>query len=239
MRMSTTLALCLAAMTGCMATEDPNEPDPLDGQNKPVQSGKADGPAVCGAESCAPELCGYDCTTQGAQCAQACASEDDRAGAFVAGSVGGAEQTSFDSRNNPYAPVFSLDNVLVYGCNLWDFSDQTHDGLEIQFEELVHDGFTVSTTDPTQTDRSLDVYVSHFQGPGSYRAEARYASRQDATQYRAADACALDVAADASRGLTGTFHCAIASASGATVSVDGTFGCPENAMLPVFSRWVH
>lgn len=232
MRTIAAIAMCLG-MTACVA--DSAQEDFQFGQSKPVGDGKAD--SQCGAESCDGSLCGYDCTTQGAQCTESCASADGRAGSFVAASVSGSASGSFDSRTNPYAPLLALDNVLVYGCELWDYSDQTHDGLEIQFEELIHSSFAVDPNDPTKTGRDFSLYAGNFTGPGSYRAQAQYRSTSESASFASKDGCSLDVAGDAMHGITGSFDCTLPSQAGGSVSVKGTFSCAENAMRPIFSKW--
>lgn len=231
------LGFLFAAAAGCASDTPDDDFSPLDEQSKPNPDGKSDDARACGTQSCVPRLCGYDCGTAGSQCAESCAADDARAQAFVTATVGGSESASFDSRTTPFDPVFALDNVLVYGCELWDFSDQSKDGLEIEFEELVHSSFVVDPNDPTRYDHKLDVYISPFTGPGSYRAEAAYTARHDAPRYYAKDGCTVDVSTDAARGVHGTFRCDLARRDVAgSVSVTGEFGCPVNAMNPIFSR---
>lgn len=232
MRSIAAIALCLG-MTACVA--DSAEEDFQFGQSKPVADGKAD--SQCGAESCDGLLCGFDCTTRGSQCTESCASADGRAASFVAASFSGGASGSFDSRSNPYVPLLTLDNVLVYGCELWDFSNQTQDGLEIKFEELIHASFTVNPNDPTKTGRDFSLYAGNFTGPGSYRALARFRSSSDATYFASNDGCSLDVAGDAMHGITGSFDCTLPAQAGGSVAVKGTFACAENAMRPLFSKW--
>lgn len=232
MRTSAAIAMCLA-VTGCLAGDAEEEAFEF-GQSKPSSDGKSDEARACGAESCAPALCGYDCTEQGEQCERSCAASDGRASSFVAATVG---STSFDSRTNPYVPVFSLDNVLVYGCELWDYSSGAYDGLQIQYEELIHSSFTVNASDPTRTKHDFGLYVAPFTGPGSYRAQAQYRASHDSTQYAQKDACSLDVEADGMGGIKGRFDCTIGSQNAGSISVRGTFACAENAMSPIFSKW--
>jgi len=236
-RALSTLA-CLTLFSACAGSGD--DFSPLDDQSQPDPDGKSDEIRECGDQACTPGLCGYDCTTTGSQCTRTCAAEDGRSLAYVAANVTGAESTAFDSRSNPYDPVFALDDVLVYGCQLWDFSDQAKDGIEIQFEELVHSSFIVDANDPTRYDRRLTVYVAPFTGPGSYHGEALYTARHDAPRYYAKTGCAVDVEPDQAGGVRGTFSCdlpAQVEGSGA-VAVHGEFGCPVNAMSPIFSRWI-
>jgi hypothetical protein len=236
-RMKTHWFVVIFVAAGCASDPEADGFSPLDEQSKPNPDGKSDEVRACGAQSCVPRLCGYDCATAGSQCTEACGAEDARAQAFVTATVSGAESTTFDSRATPFDPVFALDNVLVYGCELWDFSDGSKDGLEIQFEELVHSSFVVDPNDPTRYDRKLDVYVAPFTGPGSYRGEALYTSRHDAPRYYAKDGCAVDVSTDAAHGARGTFRCDLARRDGGgAVTVTGEFGCPVNAMNPIFSR---
>jgi hypothetical protein len=231
MKIAAAIAMSLAAF-GC-ATDSSDEPFDFD-QARPMQDGKGDA-VGCGAGSCEPYLCDFDCTTAGQQCSKTCAAEDGRPNAFVAASVGGS---SFDSRNNPYVPRLALDNVLVYGCNLWDFSSQAYDGLEISYKELIHSSFTVNKDDPTRTKANFGLYTKGFTGPGSYRAEAHYEASSDAQRYAAEDACSLDVADDGAGGIKGSFDCTISADGSGSVSVKGTFACPQAAVdEPVFSAW--
>lgn len=232
MKTRAAIAFCLL-VTGCVS-DQPEEAFEF-GQSIPTNMGKSDGPQACGDQSCEPELCGYDCSTQGEQATRACAETDGRPDTFVAATAGGS---AFDSRNNPYAPVFSLDKVLVYGCELWDFSSGTYDGLEIQYEELIHSSFIVNPNDPTRTARHFDMYIGHFVGPGSYTADAMYQASTDSTRYGQKDACSVDVAVDAKGTVSGTYSCTIeANGGGGSVAVSGSFGCAKNAMNPIFSRW--
>jgi hypothetical protein len=220
-------------ITGCVS-DQPEEEFEF-GQSIPTNMGKSDGPQSCGAGSCLPELCGYNASVAGEQATKECATTDGRPDTFVTGSTGGS---TFDSRTNPYAPVFSLDKVLVYGCDLWDFSSGAYDGLEIQYEELIHSSFVVNTNDPTRTARHFDMYIGHFAGPGSYKADAMYQASSDSTRYGQNEACTVDVSVDANATVSGTYSCTIAAASGGgSVSVSGSFGCAKNAMDPIFSRW--
>ena len=211
---------------------------PFDEQSTPTGDEKSDEPRSCGEDSCAPILCGYDCTVAGSQCERGCASADDRASTYVQATFSGAHSSTLDTRQTPFVPVFSLDNVLVYGCDLWDFSNQQYDGLEIEVEELVHASFVVNPSDPTRHDRKLIAYIKGFTGPGSYRAEAMFRARHDAPQFYAGDACSVDVAASPSGGIQGTFDCTIAArdGTGASVAARGEFACARNAMDPLFVR---
>jgi hypothetical protein len=225
------------AFAGCISGD--SEEDFSFDQSTPKQNGgKADGPVTCGDQSCDASLCGYDCSVPGQQAKESCATTDGRSATFVAASIGGSESTSFDSRTNPYQPVFSLDKVLVYGCNLWDFSGGAYDGFELQYEELVHSSFTVNTNDPTRTQRHFGLYMKPFAGPGSYRAQAQYRPTSDAKWYSAPDACSVDVSVDAAGTVSGSFNCAgMGSDSGGTVSAQGSFSCGKNALSPIFSAW--
>ncbi len=233
MRISAAIVISLA-ITGCVSESAEEEFE--FGQGRPTQSGKSDGPIACGTDSCEPMLCGYDTSVVGEQATKSCADADGRASTFVAGSAGGA---SFDSRTNPFVPVFSLDNVLVYGCDLWDFSSGAYDGLEVQFEELIHSSFTVNANDPSRFGKKFGFYIKDIVGPGSYRAEASYQASHESQRYAQADACSVDVAVDAAGTLSGSYQCSIDAAAGGTgsVSVTGTFGCSKNSMDPLFSKW--
>jgi hypothetical protein len=231
MRISAAITLALA-FTGCVSDEAEEEFE--FGQGKPMQTGKSDGPQACGDESCEPQLCGYDTSVAGQQATRSCAATDGRPTTWVAGTLSGA---SFDSRTNPYAPVFSLDKVLVYGCDLWDFSGGAYDGLEVRYEELIHSSFTVNSSDPTRFAKKFGLYFKNFVGPGSYRAEAEYQASSDSTRYAQADACSVDIEVDATGTVNGHYSCSISAAAGGSVSVTGAFSCAKNAMDPIFSKW--
>lgn len=228
-------AMISLVLLGACATEEADDFSPLDEQAVPNPDGKSDDARACGDAACVPRLCGYDCTTPGAQCTETCAPSEGRASAFVTATIGGA---TVDSRDTPYQPVWDLDNVLVYGCELWDFSNQEKDGLQIQLTELHHSSFVVNPNDPRRHDRDLFVYVAPFTGPGSYRGEGKYRANQDAPLHYAKDACSVDVDASADGGIHGTFDCRISSQSGSSVDMRGEFACPIDAMSPVFSRWM-
>jgi hypothetical protein len=231
MKLTAAIAMSLA-IAGCVSEEAAEEFE--FGQSTPVQSGKSDEPRACGTESCLPELCGYDCSVAGEQATKDCAETDGRANTFVTGSAGG---TSFDSRSNPYAPVFSLDNVLIYGCEMWDYSDGAYDGFRVQFEELIHSSFTVNPNDPRKVGKDFGLYIDHFVGPGSYTADAHYSASTESTRFGQNDACSVDVAVDSAGTVSGGYSCSISSTAGGSVSVQGTFSCAKNSMRPIFSRW--
>jgi hypothetical protein len=233
MKLTAALAMSLA-IAGCVSEAAEEEFE--FGQGLPTQSGKSDGPSACGTDSCEPTLCGYDCSVAGEQATKSCAESDGRESTFVTGSANGS---TFDSRTNPFAPVYSLNNVLVYGCDLWDFSSGEYDGLEVRFEELIHSSFTVNPDDPTRFGKNFGLYIDHFAGPGSYRAEASYQASNEAARYGAGDACTVDVAVDAAGTVSGSYDCSIAAQAGGSgsVAVKGTFGCAKNSMDPIFSAW--
>jgi hypothetical protein len=232
MKLTAALAMSLA-IAGCVS--DAAEDEFEFGQGLPMQSGKSDEPQACGTDSCEPSLCGYDCSVAGEQATKSCAATDGGASTFVAGAVNG---TTFDSRTNPYAPVFSLDKVLVYGCDLWDYTSGDYDGLEVRFEELIHSSFVVNPNDPTRFGRDFGLYIDHFVGPGSYTASAHYQPSDAGTRYYSKDACSIDVSVDASGTVSGSYNCVIASqASSGNVGVKGTFGCSKSSMDPIFSKW--
>lgn len=239
--MKTFSFLSLALFTSC-AAQPPDDGDapPFETQSHPNPDGKSDTIRACGDASCEARLCGYDCTVAGQQCTQACAPTPASDKAFVRATIAGStgSSTTIDSRETPYVPVFSLDNVLVYGCELWDFSNQVKDGLEIELQQLRHSSFTVNPNDPTRYDHKLMVYVAPFLGPGSYRGQAGYAANEHSTTYFSTDGCAVDVTADTGGALHGTFSCQIpAAGTTSSVRITGEFGCPIDAMAPQFVRW--
>src|ERR1051326_6788623 len=116
--------LAIILISACATAPDESGPGgiPLPQAN----GGKGDGAVACGADSCDASLCAWNCATAGAACTPACTSEL-RKEAFVAASVNGA---TVDSRNTPYVPKLALDNLLIYGCDFWNFSSGGQ-GLEI------------------------------------------------------------------------------------------------------------
>ena len=222
----------LSLLLPACASTPSDEPHPFDTQSVPTpDDGKADEPRRCGDDTCLPSLCGYDCSTEGAQCERGCAASDGRSAAYVAATFTGAHASTLDTRTTPYEPRLALDDVLIYGCDLWDFSSGAYDGLEIEVTELVHASFTVNPNDPTRHDRKLLVYLKPFTGPGSYQAEGMFQARHDQPTFTTTDGCSVDVATDDEGGLTGAFTCDLAG-----VSATGTFACPQTAMDPLFVR---
>jgi hypothetical protein len=226
----------LAATAGCAS----NAPADVDGHGSiphPQGDGKQDGEVSCGSSACAASECAFDCSTSGQTCHKACMT-DERANAFVAASVAGAEQVAFDSRQTPYQPKLALDNVLIYGCEVWDFSAGNHQGLELEYIELIHDSLVVDPTDPTRHHNRLDVYVDPLAGPGTYRGEGSFTASDAAAaagrRYTSSDGCSVTL--DAMGG--GTFDCALQNQAGASISVSGSFSCPGSAMnQPEFIAW--
>ncbi len=233
MRAAIVMSLALA---GCVADE-PEEAFGFEQSTPQPMSGKSDEPTSCGTDSCLPDLCGYDCSVAGQQATRDCADRDGRPETYVTASISGATSNAFDSRANPYVPHLALDNVLVYGCDFWDYSNGLYDGIEIEYEELIHSSFQVNPDDPTRTKQHFGIYISHFTGPGSYRAEGFYRASNDATHFGSTDACSADVTVDATGTVAGRFNCAMPSKSGSSISVTGTWSCAKNAMDPIFSTW--
>jgi hypothetical protein len=234
--MKTFSLLSFVLFTACATEPAVDDESPIDTQSVPNPDGKSDDVRACGESACAPSQCGYDCTEAGQQCTQTCAPTAGRDKAFVRATIG---NITVDSRDTTYAPVWDLDNVLIYGCDHWDFSSQTKDGLEIELQQLRHSSFVLNPNDPTRHDHKLVVYVAPFTGPGSYRADGMYAANERSTRYFDGDACEVDVAASDDGGVHGTFACRLPAAGGASGSIDlsGEFNCPIDAMDPIFSRW--
>lgn len=180
---------------------------------------------------------GYDCSTAGQRCADKCYPADQRPAAFTRFVIDGR---AVDSRSFPYDRVVSLDNVQVYGCDLWNFQNPAHQGLSVQFETLHRGAFLAS--DPADFEDEVEVYAPNFVGPGRYTSDARYRPSDEASAerqtYGQQGACTMDVTADGEGGLKGTFTCEpIASRGpGAAVTLTGEFACPGSAMSPIFSR---
>ena len=219
-----------------------SSPDDVDGHGQiPTPSpngGKGDGERPCGGTSCDASLCGFDCSQAGAPCVEACTTEG-RPNAFVAATITGAESASVDSRLTPYVPRWALDNVMIYGCDLWSFSSGKQ-GLEIELTELIHSSFVVNPADPTRDRNRLDVYISPFASAGDYAAEGSYQPSSEAAaagrRYTTAAGCTAHITNTA--GIAGTFSCNLANANGSTVTMTGQFACPGNAVdSPIFVAW--
>ncbi len=226
----TNKALAIVVLGACATTPTGTDVDGHGGIPLPMGDGKQDGEVSCGQRACSASLCAFDCSSPGALCSEACEA-DGLANAYVAATVSGAESATFDSRQTPYQPRLALDNVLIYGCDFWNFShsDPKHQGLEIEYTELVHSAFAVDPNDPTRYHRKLDVYVDHFTGPGDYKGEGAFQSSSDGPRYFAADGCSVHFDATGD----GTFSCTLGSAS-----VAGSFSCPGNAIsTPIFVAW--
>jgi hypothetical protein len=120
--MKTFSLLSFVLFTACATEPAVDDESPIDTQSVPNPDGKSDDVRACGESACAPSQCGYDCTEAGQQCTQTCAPTAGRDKAFVRATIG---NITVDSRDTTYAPVWDLDNVLIYGCDHWDFSSQT------------------------------------------------------------------------------------------------------------------
>jgi hypothetical protein len=217
--------LFVLAFAGCATTGDSSNDFTPGGIPDPTGAGgKGDSDIQCGASTCAGNLCGWDCSAAGQACTEACTT-DGRANVYVTAQAG---SDSVDSRQTPYKPKYALDNVLIYGCEIWHFADGSQ-GLEIQYDELIHSSFTVDPSDPARYQRKLDVYAGRFAGAGDYKAEAMFVHSSDADaageRYVTHDGCTVHAAA-ADGGLAGTFSCSLATQSGATTSMSGQFACP-------------
>jgi hypothetical protein len=216
------ILLALTVFAACASTSTDGGFQPGGIPQPPEKGGKGDSPVACGGSTCDPSLCAWDCSAQGAACTEACTTES-RMDAYVTATVSGNASTSFDSRATPYVPKYSLDNVLIYGCELWNFGD--HQGLEIQYTELVHSAFTVDPNDPTVYQRKLDIFVDNLHGAGSYSgAEGSFEMSNTSDQFVQRDGCTVDAEAQAG-GLGGSFNCSLGGAS-----VSGQFACPGNSL---------
>jgi hypothetical protein len=235
------LAIVALAILPACATDAADPSLPQAGQPgdipQPSGDGKADSaPVSCGDDTCASALCSFDASAPGEQLVRACVDEG-RDRAFVAASVTGAESASVDSRTNPYEPGLSLDNVLIYGCDVWNYAADNK-GLEIEYTELRHGALTAGGA-PSEFDHKIDIYLPYFTGAGTYTGQGAYTASDIAEsaghRYEATEGCTATVAED---GTSGTFECTLADEASAEVTVSGSFACPGNAIdLPVFSAW--
>lgn len=231
-------SLFLVFLAACSADDPDRTGEPVDDYGDLLDEAKDEGAktdqiVTCGEEACEASLCGYDCSDPGQLCERSCADADSRADAFVEFTASGGHAVTRDSRDVPYEPVLRLDDVLFYGCELWDFAGSSKQGLELRFAEIFQGAFTPS--DPRDHGYELNVYAAPFTGPGTYTAEGFLSRSDDARDARdywyGEDACQMQVEASGD-GLSGTFRCAaIPHRSGAaSVALSGSFACGANSL---------
>lgn len=195
---------------------------------------KADQAFECGQGVCSNVLCGYDCGSSGQQCQRSCAEADTRQDTFVKLQVSGSESASVDSTTLAYEPTISLSNVVFYGCQLWDFSNQEYDGLEIQYRDIRKGAFLFG--DPYDYGIEANIYIKPFEGPGSYIAEGfvsmNSARRKEKDYYYQKQSCGVSVDVDAQGAVSGEIFCEeVAHKSDARkIKITGSFGCGKNAL---------
>jgi len=244
------LLLSLAIFAGC--AEDATGPDDGELAREPgsgygellesaqLTSNKADDAVSCGEETCPMKLCGYTCRA-GAQCVKGCVAQDTRAATRLKLSVSGALLTQADSTRYQYQPVLSLNDVIFYGCQLWDFSNGEYDGLALMFSEVYKGAFLAG--EPSQKGLEFEVYTKPFTGPGTYIAEG-FLSKSSETRaardfFRGTDQCSIVAEDDGAFGLKGTFRCTDLPhfSSDAKIHVQGEFACgPTGLRLPEIVR---
>lgn len=236
----------MLTMTACGATE-PEANDGVDdtpersdadylaeASDKDSKDGKADSPAPCGQEMCDRVLCGYDCTTSGTQCERACSSTDARADSYVLFNVSGTEDARLDSRDLAYVPKLSLKRVLLYGCELWDYSDGSRDALEVKYKKIYNGAFAVGQ--PESIGDDAYIFIETFEGPGSYLASGKYSRNTNASKakdyYWDSETCGVEIDVLDNGGIRGEFVCgAIPNRSNnSSVRMVGEFECGVNAM---------
>lgn len=202
---------------------------------------KADEPYACGPDVCSSLLCGYDCGTSGQQCQRSCAASDARQDTFIRLQVSGSESASVDSTSLPYEPILSLSNVVFYGCELWDYSNQEYDGLEIKYRDIRKGAFLVG--DPSEYGVEANIYIEPFEGPGSYIAEGFVSinseRRKQRDYYYQKQSCGVSVDVDDAGMVTGEIFCEqVAHKSDSRkIKVTGSFGCGKNSIkLPIIVK---
>lgn len=218
------------------------ESEPFDDLSEAKQlNAKADQAFECGQGVCSNVLCGYDCSVSGQQCERSCAEADTRQDNFVKLQVSGAESISVDSTTLAYEPTISLNNVVFYGCYLWDFSNQEYDGLEIQYRDIRKGAFLIG--DPYDYGLEANIYIKPFEGPGSYIAEGfvsmNSARRKEKDYYYQKQSCGVSVDVDAQGAVSGEIFCEQVAHKGDSrkIKVTGSFGCGKNALkLPIIVR---
>ncbi|MEZ4462866.1 MAG: hypothetical protein R3E66_24690 [bacterium] len=193
---------------------------------------KGDEFVACGSDTCEPSACGYDCTVVG-QCERACALVPQRDQTEVKLDITGSITTKLDSTEHAFEPVLSLDNVLFFGCELWDFSNQTRDDLEVSFAEIYRGGFAVG--DPENIGRRAVIDIRDYRGPGTYTANGFFsessAQREKNDYYYGTDACTMTVRESDHHGIAGEITCDIPNKSlPRNIRMTGTFACGMDAM---------
>lgn len=198
------------------------------------QESKADDLVRCGVETCAPSACGYDCTYPG-QCVRACASMPSRDQTHVKMNVSGSVNTTLDSSEYAFEPVLSLENVLFFGCEVWDMSNQDRDDFEISFAEVFQGAF--STQNPEDIGRRAIVDIRDYRGPGIYRANGFFSESSElkaaGDYYYGELGCTVTIRGTRERGIAGDISCEIPNASGPQmIRIQGDFACGVDAMSP-------
>lgn len=201
---------------------------------------KSDAPSQCGTDSCSADLCGYDCSTSGQQCDRACDSADRDADTYVLFNVSGARDARLDSRDLEYKPKLALNNVLIYGCELWDFSSGEYDGLEISYKKVYNASFQLGG--PKNIGENAKIYIKPFEGPGSYQATGFYAAssaeRGERNYFWGKETCGVELEIIDGGAVRGEFVCGSVpnrqDGNSSTVRMVGEFECGIGSMNPEF-----
>ncbi len=226
----TSLVACVADDTGFV---DPtSEPDV--GSYLPNPDTKADAPTACGSSSCVAALCGEACPA-GDLCQERCFPQDLSAATFVRFEASGAATIALDSRAVVGGPWDGgLDNVVIFGADLWEFRDaagepETRQGLEIMYRDIVSGGFVAAQ--PYTHGPTTSIYIRDFRGSGQYTAAGRFSTgRVRAVENgpatgdlyaSTAETCTVTITAANDGGLDGAFDCVTIPGA---VEVTGTTG---------------
>ncbi len=210
---------------------------------KASQDGKDDEPSRCGEDTCQRSLCGYDCSVSGQQCERACA-DDDTGEVLVKLNVSGSISKEYSSENFTNEPILSLNDVLIFGCDLWDFSSGDRDDLVISYSEVHKGAFAVGDTERLGPKATFEI--TDFQGPGSYQGDGFFTASSDQKKinnyFLARDACGFEVEKTAT-GISGNIVCANLPITrfneanpDASIKIEAEFSCGIDAMDPQFIK---
>lgn len=238
----TILALSLFA---CGDATEPSEPESFGGSSsadalanaQASADTKGDDVRACGDDQCTYAMCGYDCSTPGEQCKRACAEADTRPATAVQLQVSGDTTANMDSTELGWNPELRLSDVLFFGCEVWDFSNQVKDGLEIHYEEVTK-GSATPGGDESYANKA-NFYIAPFEGPGSYAASGYFRASNDSEKsYHTKDGCGVEVDVDADGTIHGLITCDSIAArkdAGGSIKVTGEFSCGVNATGLLFT----
>ncbi len=238
----TILVLFLLLTFGCGDAENSSQQESTQKQDldadlarvKANQDTKNDAVISCGTGTCSSILCGYDCSTSGQQCVKACSTEASGKPS-VSAKISGGTSKSLNSDDFVYERVFSLNNVLYFGCDLWDYSSGERDDLVISFREVLSASFQAGG--PRDIGSDLQLEIRNFEGPGSYQGIGYYsensAKRADEDYFVTDEGCGFEIE-KTEIGISGTIVCRNVpnKKSSASIAISAEFQCGGDALDP-------